>query len=111
MNANELIESYVADVAAPALPYEPPMPRAYRPRIALVGAGGIAAAHLEAYRDAGFDVAVIASRTLKSAVARRDAFFPEAEATEDVERTLRWLGAREVAQPGTSSIDSSVRLA
>ncbi|MBN9011174.1 MAG: Gfo/Idh/MocA family oxidoreductase [Rhizobiales bacterium] len=78
----------VAEVAAPDLPYGPPMPKAWRPRIALVGAGGIAAAHLEAYRDAGFDVAVIASRTLKSAVARRDAFFPAAEATDDVERTL-----------------------
>ena len=35
-----------AEVAAPDLPYRPPLPRAYRPRIALVGAGGIAAAHL-----------------------------------------------------------------
>jgi predicted dehydrogenase len=78
----------VAEVAAPDLPYGPPMPKAYRPRIALVGAGGIAAAHLEAYRDAGFDVAVIASRTLKNAVARRNRFFPSAEATDDVARTL-----------------------
>ena len=53
-----------AEVAAPDLPYRPPLPRAYRPRIALVGAGGIAAAHLAAYRAAGFDVAVICNRTL-----------------------------------------------
>jgi predicted dehydrogenase len=76
------------EVAAPELPYRPPMPRSYRPRIALVGAGGIAAAHLGAYRAAGFDVAVIASRTLARAEARRDAFFPEAEATDDIARTL-----------------------
>jgi predicted dehydrogenase len=76
------------EVAAPELPYRPPLPKAWRPRIALVGAGGIAAAHLGAYRAAGFDVAVIASRTLARAEARRDEFFPEAEATDDIARTL-----------------------
>ena len=64
------------------------MPRAYRPRIALVGAGGISAAHLGAYKSAGFDVAVICNRTLAKARARRDEFFPDAEATDDIERTL-----------------------
>ena len=77
-----------AEVAAPDLPYRPPMPRAYRPRIALVGAGGIAAAHLAAYRAAGFDVAVICNRTLARAEARRDEFFPGAEATDDIAGTL-----------------------
>jgi predicted dehydrogenase len=76
------------DVAPPDLPYRPPLPRAYRPRIALVGAGGIAAAHLAAYRAAGFDVVVICSRTLAKAKARRDEFFPGAEATDDIARTL-----------------------
>ena len=46
----------VAEIPAPELDYRPPMPRAYRPRIALIGAGGIAGAHLDAYRTAGFDV-------------------------------------------------------
>ena len=77
-----------AEVAAPELAYRPPRPRAWRPRIALVGAGGIAAAHLAAYRAAGFEVAVICNRTLARAVARRDEFFPEAEATDDIARTL-----------------------
>ena len=78
-----------AEVAAPDLPYRPPMPKAYRPRIALVGAGGIAAAHLGAYRAAGFDVAVICNRTLARAEARRDEFFPAAEATDDIARHAR----------------------
>jgi len=77
-----------AETPAPDLPYRPPMPKAYRPRIALIGAGGIAAAHLAAYAAAGLDVAVIASRTGASAVARRDEFFPAAEATDDVATTL-----------------------
>ncbi|MFO1141915.1 MAG: Gfo/Idh/MocA family oxidoreductase [Amaricoccus sp.] len=76
------------EAAAPELPYRPPMPRAWRPRIALVGAGGIAGAHLAAYRAAGFDVAVVCNRTLARAVARRDEFFPDAEATDDVAGTL-----------------------
>ena len=56
--------------------------------IALVGAGGIAPAHLDAYRTAGFNVRVIANRTLARAVERRDAFFPQAEATDDIAGTL-----------------------
>lgn len=73
---------------APELAYQPPMPRLYRPRIALIGAGGISAAHLAAYRSAGFDVAVICNRTLAKAEARRDEFFPDAEASDDIGRTL-----------------------
>ncbi len=78
----------VAEVAAPDLAYRPPAPERWRPRIALVGAGGIAGAHLDAYRTAGFDVAVIANRTLARAMARRDEFFPDAEATDDIAATL-----------------------
>lgn len=88
LDAYGLKAAAAPEAAAPDLPYRPPMPRAYRPRIALVGAGGIAAAHLAAYRDRRFDVAVVCSRTLERAVARRDAFFPAAEATDDVARTL-----------------------
>ena len=68
---------------APDLPYRPPMPRTYRPKIALVGAGGISFAHLDAYRAAGFDVAVICSRDLGKARARAAEFYPEAEAATD----------------------------
>jgi predicted dehydrogenase len=78
----------VAEVAAPDLPYRPPLPRSYHPRIALVGAGGISGTHLAAYRAAGLDVAVIANRTLSKAQAKRDAFFPGAEATDDIAGTL-----------------------
>jgi predicted dehydrogenase len=88
LDAYSLKGAAAIEVAAPELPYRPPMPKAYRPRIALVGAGGISAAHLDAYRAPGFDVAVICSRTLAKAEARRDEYFPKAEATEDVGYTL-----------------------
>lgn len=84
-----LVGKSVPEIAAPALPYKPPMPRSYRPKIALVGAGGISFAHLDAYRKAGFDVAAIMSRTLAKAEARRDAFYPEAIATDDFDSLLK----------------------
>jgi predicted dehydrogenase len=70
-------------IAAPELSYQPPRARAYAPKIALIGAGGISFAHLDAYRKAGLDVRVICNRTLAKAEARRDQYFPEAEATSD----------------------------
>jgi len=75
-------------IPAPALNYQPPRPKACSPRIALVGAGGISFAHLDAYRKAGFDVAMICNRTLEKAAARRDEFFPEAEITTDFDAVL-----------------------
>ena len=78
----------VPEVPAPVLAYQPPLPTNHRARIALVGAGGISAVHLDAYRAAGFNVAVICSPTLSKARDRRDAYFPAAEATDDVAATL-----------------------
>ena len=71
-----------AEVEAPALPYRPPQPRQPH-RIALVGAGGISFAHLDAYRRMGWDVAAICSRDPAKAEARRDEFYPGALATSD----------------------------
>ncbi len=88
LDAYALKSAAVVEIAAPDLPYRPPLPKSYRPRIALVGAGGISAAHLSAYKAAGFDVAVIANRTLSKAEAKRDEYFPAAEATDDIQRTL-----------------------
>lgn len=64
----------------PELDYRPPTPRAYRPRIGLMGAGGITEYHLKAYRKMGLDVAAICDPTLAKAESRRDEFFPDAEA-------------------------------
>lgn len=88
-DAYALVARRAARVAAPDLPYQPPRPRRASPGIALVGAGGISAAHLDAYRAAGFDVRLIQSRTLAKAVARRDEFFPRADATDDFGEVLR----------------------
>ena len=78
----------LAEVAAPTLPYLPPMPRNYRPRIALIGAGGIAAAHLDAYRKADWEVAAICGRTRDKAEARAKEFAPHAKITDRFEEIL-----------------------
>jgi predicted dehydrogenase len=72
----------LAEVPAPALPYEPPMPRAYRPRIGVIGAGGIVSAHLDAYRAAGWEVAAICNRTRAKAAAKAAEFAPNARVTD-----------------------------
>ena len=77
-----------AEIPAPDLPYEPPMPKDKSAGIGLIGAGGISGAHLEAYRSAGFNLRVICSPTLGNAIKRRDVYFPDAEATDDVAGTI-----------------------
>lgn len=75
-------------VAAPDLPYQPPMPRAYRPRIGVIGAGGIVSAHLDAYRTAGWEVAAICNRNLSKAEAKAAEFAPKARVTDNWQDVL-----------------------
>jgi predicted dehydrogenase len=83
-----LKSAILAEVPAPDLPYQPPMPRAYRPRIGVIGAGGIVSAHLDAYRTAGWDVAAICNRTLAKAEAKAAEFAPKARVTDRWEDVL-----------------------
>lgn len=78
----------LAEVPAPGLPYQPPMPRSYRPRIGVIGAGGIVSAHLDAYRSAGWEVAAICNRTLAKAEAKAAEFAPKACVTDRWEEVL-----------------------
>jgi predicted dehydrogenase len=78
----------LAEVPTPALPYQPPTPRAYRPRIGVIGAGGIVSAHLDAYCAAGWEVAAICNRTLAKAKARADEFAARARVTDRWEDVL-----------------------
>ncbi len=79
----------VGSFDAPTLAYLPPKTKGYSPGIAVVGAGGISSAHLDAYRRAGYDVRVICNRTLSKAVERRDQYFPKSDVTTDFDAVLR----------------------
>ena len=54
-----LVAAETAEVAAPTLVYRPPMPRDRSMGIALVGAGGISGAHLDAYSKYGLNVVAL----------------------------------------------------
>lgn len=84
-DARELKAAAVPTMVAPVLPYEPPVPNTYRPPIALIGCGGIARNHLDAYRAKAYPVAVLCDMNLDAAKALRDEFFPEAAVTDDPE--------------------------
>jgi predicted dehydrogenase len=83
-----LVARAAAEVEAPDLPYRPPMPRDRSAPIALVGAGGISAAHLDAYARYGLNVVAICSPDLERARARRDAYFPNGRITDDFDSLL-----------------------
>ncbi|MCX6951469.1 MAG: Gfo/Idh/MocA family oxidoreductase [Verrucomicrobia bacterium] len=76
-------------MAGPVLAYLPPRPKAYRPKIALIGCGGIAEYHLRAYREMGLDVVALCDRTIAKAEQRRAEFFPEAAVYSDYRNVLQ----------------------
>ncbi len=74
---------------APRLSYKPRDPRLYRPRIGLIGCGGITVHHLTAYRAAGYEVSGFFDIDPSKAVKMRDEFFPGARVFEDADSLLR----------------------
>ncbi len=74
---------------APVMTYLPPRPRAYRPKIALIGCGGISEYHLRAYREMGLDVVALCDRDPARAEKRRAEFFPDAVVVADFRDVLR----------------------
>ncbi len=78
-----------AAVTAPVLPYLPPRPRAYRPKIGLIGCGGISEYHLRAYQALGLDVVMLCDRDPARAEKRRQEFYPAAKVTSDFQAVLR----------------------
>ena len=69
-----LVAKPAPETEAPDLPYRPPMPRDRSMAIALVGAGGISGAHLDAYKRHELNVVAICSRDLARAEGLRDAY-------------------------------------
>ncbi len=74
---------------APELSYLPQLPRSYRPKIGLVGCGGIAEYHLRAYQAMGLDVAVLCDINRDRAERRRAEFYSGAAVFTDYRDLLR----------------------
>lgn len=83
----------VLPVSAPPLPH----PRRYRPQIGLVGCGNIATTHLEAYREAGWQVVALCDPRTETARHRAETYFPDARIYEDYHDLL--------AHPGIDVVD------
>ncbi|HKK17175.1 MAG TPA: Gfo/Idh/MocA family oxidoreductase [Opitutales bacterium] len=87
-DARELRAAKAAKAEPPLLPYQAPGPKQPVPPIALIGCGGIARNHLEAYRDKNYPVQVLCDINIEAAETFRDEFFPNAEVTDDPDGVL-----------------------
>ena len=76
------------EIPAPRLDYEPRDPASYRPKIGLVGCGGISVQHLRAYTAAGYDVAALCDRTEEKARVMRDKYYPSADVYGDWRKVI-----------------------
>lgn len=64
-------------------PYQPPDHKGYEPTIGLIGCGSISRSHLEAYRNAGYDVVALCDIERERAETRRDTYYPDADIYTD----------------------------
>ncbi|HVF85696.1 MAG TPA: Gfo/Idh/MocA family oxidoreductase, partial [Abditibacteriaceae bacterium] len=76
-------------IEAPQLDYKPRDPQSYRPKIGLIGCGGITAHHLAAYKNANYDVVALCDRQQERARARQSEFYPDAQIYTDYHEVLR----------------------
>ena len=76
-------EDETGQITAPTVDYLPPVPRSYRPKIGLIGCGGITEQHLNAYTKSGYDVAAFCDIDRDRAEDRRKTYYPEAMVTTE----------------------------
>lgn len=82
------VEHVAIAAPLPELPYLPSVPENYRPKIGVIGCGGITLEHMKGYRLDGLDVAMFSDLSLSRAEKRRDEFYPNAAVTTDYREVL-----------------------
>lgn len=82
-NDRECRADIAPEIEAPALSYRPPTPKTYRPKIGLIGCGGIAPYHLRAYRASGFEVAALCDQIRERAESLKETYYPAATVSTD----------------------------
>ncbi|MCB1124634.1 MAG: Gfo/Idh/MocA family oxidoreductase, partial [Verrucomicrobiae bacterium] len=80
--------SEIKEIAAPVFDYQPLKPESFRPKIGLIGCGGITTNHLNAYRQDKLEVAAFCDLNADSAEKRRKEFYPEATCYTDYRQLL-----------------------
>jgi len=76
------------EIPAPELPYLPPLPKRYRPAIALIGCGGISEYHLAAYKKMGLNVVALCDVDESRARKRQEQFYPDAQVYTDYQSVI-----------------------
>src|SRR5258706_15967306 len=76
-------------IEAPVVAYQPKDPKRYRPKIGLIGCGGITEYHLRAYKAAGYDVVALCDRSEAKARRRQKEFYSAASVCTDHRAVLR----------------------
>jgi predicted dehydrogenase len=84
---SQQVQSSTAE--APNLNYLPPHPKSYKPKLALIGAGGITEYHLRAYQQLGLNVAAICDINPDRAHQRQKEFYPDATVVTDYQELLK----------------------
>lgn len=75
--------------AIPEIAYRPSAPKSYNPKIGVIGCGGITVEHLQAYRQANFNVVALCDLCIERAQDRARNFFPNASVGNDYQRVLQ----------------------
>lgn len=75
-------------MAVPDLDYQPCKPKEFRPKIALIGCGGITLRHLEAWTRDGYEIVALCDLAEDKARERRKQFAPEARIYTDYRELL-----------------------
>jgi predicted dehydrogenase len=78
----------VKQIPAPELDYKPQLPKSYRPKIGLIGCGGITSHHLTAYKQDGLEVVAFCDLNQEATEERRKEFYPEAKCHTDYNELL-----------------------
>ncbi len=72
----------------PQIDYAPRFPKHYRPKIGLIGCGGISRSHLKAYLAAGLDVVALCDIDEAAARTRQEEYYPNAKIVTNSDELL-----------------------
>ncbi len=76
-------------IPVPELDYKPSKPKSYRPKIALIGCGGITQSHLKNWTAEGYEIVALCDLDQSKAVERQKEYAPNARIYTDYHEMLK----------------------
>ncbi len=74
---------------APELPYLPPKPKSYHPKIGVIGCGGVTQWQFTAYKQSEFNIVALCDSDESRALARQKEYYPDAKVYTDYRDLLK----------------------